>query len=172
MTVIESGNDGLKGVLPRTYQEFSNDTLFRLLRLVNSRTAAQKLRSTLSTRIANLTRLNPTRVDPIERFQKLLDDYCAGSVNVEQYFGELVRLSNSLMDEEQGHCPKASTRNSSRSSIYLTRPGPSLSTAEEKGLKRVAEELLVTLKRDKLALDWRKEQQTRAARACCRRRRA
>jgi type I restriction enzyme M protein len=36
MGAIESENDDLKGVLPRTYQEFSNDTLFRLLRLVNA----------------------------------------------------------------------------------------------------------------------------------------
>lgn len=36
MVAIESENDDLKGVLPRTYQEFSNDTLFRLLRLVNA----------------------------------------------------------------------------------------------------------------------------------------
>jgi type I restriction enzyme M protein len=36
MLAIESENDDLKGVLPRTYQEFSNETLFRLLRLVNS----------------------------------------------------------------------------------------------------------------------------------------
>ena len=36
MAAIESENEDLNGVLPRTYQEFSNDTLFRLLRLVNA----------------------------------------------------------------------------------------------------------------------------------------
>ena len=43
------------------------------------------------------------------------------------------------------------------------RPGPDLSEAEKKQVKRVAEDLLATLKRDKLVLDWRKGQQTRAA---------
>jgi type I restriction enzyme, R subunit len=33
-------------------------------------TAAQKLRSMLTTRITNLTRLNPTRVDLLQRFQR------------------------------------------------------------------------------------------------------
>src|SRR4051812_20393464 len=36
MAAIEDENPSLAGVLPRTYQEFSNDTLVRLLRSVNS----------------------------------------------------------------------------------------------------------------------------------------
>jgi type I restriction enzyme M protein len=36
MAAIEDENQQLAGVLPRTYQEFSNDTLVRLLRSVNS----------------------------------------------------------------------------------------------------------------------------------------
>jgi type I restriction enzyme M protein len=36
MAAIEQENEDLAGVLPRTYQEFANDTLSRLLRLVNS----------------------------------------------------------------------------------------------------------------------------------------
>src|SRR4051794_21729676 len=36
MAAIEGENNQLDGVLPRTYQEFSNDTLVRLLRSVNS----------------------------------------------------------------------------------------------------------------------------------------
>jgi len=126
------------------------------------RTAAQKLKSMLSTRIANLTRLNPTRVDLIERFQKLLDDYNAGSINVQQYFDELVKLSNSLTDEEQRALSQGLNEEQLAIFDLLTRPGPNLSTDEEKQVKRVAEELLVKLKRDKLVLDWRKEQQTRA----------
>ena len=127
------------------------------------RTAAQKLKSMLSTRIANLTRLNPTRVDLVERFQKLLDDYNAGSINVQQYFDELVKLSNSLTDEEQRALSEGLNEEQLAIFDLLTRPGPNLSTDEEKQVKRVAEELLVKLKRDKLVLDWRKEQQTRAA---------
>jgi type I restriction enzyme M protein len=36
MTAVEEENEDLRGVLPRSYQEFSTDILFRLLRLVNS----------------------------------------------------------------------------------------------------------------------------------------
>jgi type I restriction enzyme R subunit len=43
------------------------------------------------------------------------------------------------------------------------RPAPELSEDETNQVKRVAEELLGILRRDKIVLDWRKEQATRAA---------
>jgi type I restriction enzyme R subunit len=43
------------------------------------------------------------------------------------------------------------------------RPAPELSEAETVQVKKVADELLAILKRDKLVLDWRKQQATRAA---------
>ena len=44
--------------------------------------------------------MNPTRVDLYERFQKLLDDYNSGSLNVETYFKELVEFSRALDQEK------------------------------------------------------------------------
>ena len=43
------------------------------------------------------------------------------------------------------------------------RPAPELTEAERLQVKAVAEHLLEVLKREKLVLDWRKEQQSRAA---------
>ena len=45
----------------------------------------------------------------------------------------------------------------------LTRPEPDLTDAERAELKKVAHDLLETLKRDKLVIDWRKKQQSRAS---------
>jgi hypothetical protein len=45
----------------------------------------------------------------------------------------------------------------------LTRPGPDLTETERKAIKRVAEDLLLALKRDKLVLEWHQNQQARAA---------
>jgi type I restriction enzyme R subunit len=126
------------------------------------RTAAQKLRSMLTARITNLTRLNPTRVDLYERFQRLLDQYNAGSLNVEQYFDELVKLSRSLTEEEARAVSAGLTEEQLAIFDLLTRPGPDLTSDEEAQVKRVAEEVLAVLKREKLVLDWRKEQRTRA----------
>ena len=45
----------------------------------------------------------------------------------------------------------------------LTKPEMKLTKAEEREVKKVAKELLETLKREKLVLDWKKRQTTRAA---------
>jgi type I restriction enzyme, R subunit len=127
------------------------------------RTAAQKLRSMLTARITNLTRLNPTRGDLYDRFQRLLEQYNAGSLNVQQYFDELVKLSHSLTEEEARAVSAGLTEEQLAVFDLLTRPGPDLTGDEEQQVKRVAEEVLAVLKRQKLVLDWRKEQRTRAA---------
>lgn len=44
----------------------------------------------------------------------------------------------------------------------LTRPAQTLSEPEKAQIKQAAREMLATLKREKLVLDWRKKQQTRA----------
>ena len=44
--------------------------------------------------------LNPARVDLVERFEKLVADYNAGSMNVEEFFQQLLAFSNDLTEEE------------------------------------------------------------------------
>lgn len=139
------------------------DTITAMFQAGRQRTAAQKLRALLSARVATLTRLNPTRVALAERFQRLLDDYNAGSINVQTFFDELVKFSHALDDEEARALAQGLTEEQQAVFDLLTRPDPGLSGDEERQVKRVAEEMLAILKRDKLVLDWRKEQQTRAA---------
>lgn len=45
----------------------------------------------------------------------------------------------------------------------LTKPEPKLTNKDKAQVKKVVRELLATLKQEKLVLDWRKRQQTRAA---------
>lgn len=45
----------------------------------------------------------------------------------------------------------------------LIKPEPQLTEKDRSQVKKVVRELLVTLKKEKLVLDWRKRQQTRAA---------
>ena len=139
------------------------DAVKEMFQSGHQRTAAQKLRSMLAARITNLTRLNPTRVDLYERFQQLLEDYNAGSLNVQQYFDELVKLSHSLTEEEARAISEGLSEEQLAVFDLLTRPAPELSADEEQQVRRVAQELLDILKREKLVLDWRKEQRTRAA---------
>jgi type I restriction enzyme R subunit len=127
------------------------------------RTAAQRLRSLLSARIAALVRLNPVRVDLVERFEKLVADYNAGSMNTETFFQELLAFSKTLTEEEARALSEGLSEELLAIFDLLMRPAPPLSDAEQAQVKRVAEELLTILKRDKIVLDWRKQQSTRAA---------
>ncbi len=127
------------------------------------RTAAQRLRSLLSARITALVRLNPVRVDLVERFEKLVADYNAGSINTETFFQELMKFSNTLTDEEARALSEGLSEEQLAIFDLLMRPAPELSEKETVQVKKVAEELLAVLKHDKIVLDWRKEQSTRAA---------
>jgi type I restriction enzyme R subunit len=117
----------------------------------------------LSARITALVRLNPARVDLVERFEKLVADYNAGSINTENFFQQLLEFSNALTEEEARSLAEGLTEEQLAIFDLLMRPAPELSEAEEAQVKRVAEELLAILQHDKIVLDWRKEQSTRAA---------
>ena len=127
------------------------------------RTAAQRLRSLLSARIAALVRLNPMRVDLVERFEKLVAEYNAGSINTERFFQELLDFKNALTEEEGRSLAEGLSEEQLAVFDLLMRPAPELSEDEKTQVKRVAEELLTVLKRNKIVLDWRKQQATRAA---------
>jgi type I restriction enzyme R subunit len=127
------------------------------------RTEAEKLRRAVAAKASALARLNPTRIDWLERFQKLIDDYNAGSVNVEEFFKQLVTFAQGLNEEERRGL--AEHLDEEQLAIYdlLMRPAPALTDVEIIQVKKVAESLLELLRREKLVLDWRKEQQSRAA---------
>ena len=127
------------------------------------RTAAQRLRSLLSARITALARLNPARVDLVERFEKLVEDYNAGSINTEMFFQELLKFSKTLTTEEARSLSVGLTEEQLAIFDLLMRPSPELSDVEKVQVKKVTGELLAILKHDKIVLDWRKEQTTRAA---------
>ncbi|WP_297919792.1 type I restriction endonuclease subunit R [Metallibacterium sp.] len=129
----------------------------------HKRTEAEKLRRLIQGRLDAMVQLNPSRADLAEKFQQLIDAYNAGSKNIEELFDELVRFTRELSAEEQ----RAVAENLSEEELalfdILTKPEPRLSKAEEAEVKRVCRDLLATLKREKLVLDWREKQQAKAA---------
>jgi len=127
------------------------------------RTEAEKLRAAVAAKVAMLASLNPSRAEWVERFQKLIETYNAGSVNVEEFFMRLIEFTRALNEEERRGL--AENLDEQQLAIYdlLMRPAPELTEAERNRVKSVAESLLELLLREKLVLDWRKEQRARAA---------
>ncbi|WP_278348331.1 type I restriction endonuclease subunit R [Stutzerimonas kunmingensis] len=126
------------------------------------RTEAEKLRALLSMKLETMLTENPTRKDFMEKFQKLIDAYNSGSLNIEVFFKQLVDLTADLQVEDQ----RAIRENLSEEELalfdILTKPVPELAEKERAQVKRVCKELLETLKAEKLVLDWRKKDRARS----------
>jgi len=123
---------------------------------------AEVLKNQIAAKLGQLLRHNKTRAGFMEKFQRLIDDYNSGAINIETFFEELVKFARGL-EEEEKRCI-AEGLNEEELSIFdlLTRPDMKLTKKEEAEVKKVAKELLLTLKEEKLVIDWRKRQQTRA----------
>jgi type I restriction enzyme R subunit len=125
-------------------------------------TDLEALKAAIRAKLDKLVRLNRTRADFAEKFEALIESYNAGSRNIEQLFEELLKLSNSLDDEQERHVRENLTEEELVIFDILTRPAPELSTDERAEVKKVAHELLTRLK-DLLVLNWRKKAAARSA---------
>ena len=92
----------------------------------------------------------------------MIEEYNAGSRNVEWFFNQLISLAQELKAEDRRAIAESLTEEELTIFDLLTKPAIELTKQDEAQVKRVAKELLETLKREKLVLDWRKRQQTRA----------
>jgi type I restriction enzyme R subunit len=110
-----------------------------------------------------MVRLNRTRINYLEEFQKMIDEYNSGASNLETLFDRLMSFTKRLSDEERRGIAEQLSEEELVIFDLLTKPDMTLSKTEEIEVKKVARELLESLKREKLVLDWKKRQTTRAA---------
>jgi type I restriction enzyme R subunit len=129
----------------------------------HKRIEAEKLRGAINRKLVQMVSLNRSRMNYLEKFQKLIDEYNSGSYNVETFFTKLVEFAQGLNAEEKRGISENLTEEELAIFDLLTKPEMILSTKEEQEVKKVAHDLLETLKKEKLVLDWRKRQQSRAA---------
>jgi type I restriction enzyme, R subunit len=143
------------------------DALKRQFEKGRKRMEAERLRRLLEGKVAIMIRLNKSRMDYLAKLQEMIDEYNAGSINVETFFSRLVEFSRSLQEEDQRHIKENLSEEELAIFDLLTKHNMQLTKKQEQEVKKVAEELLETLKREKLVLDWRKRQQSRAAVEVC-----
>jgi type I restriction enzyme R subunit len=126
-------------------------------------TEAQKLRGAISQKLVRMIRLNRTRIDFLQEFQKMIDEYNSGTANVETWFAKLTAFARKLSEEDRRGIAEQLTEEELVIVDFLTKPEITLTPSEEREVKKVAKTLLSTLKQEKLVLDWKKRQATRAA---------
>lgn len=138
------------------------ETLKKKFAKERRRTEIEKLRGAINAALKRMVRLNKTRVDYLEKFQRMIDEYNQGAANLEEFFERLLNFAKELQEEEKRGVVAGLSEEELAVFDLITKPDMKLTNDEEARVKRIARELLQTLKREKLVLDWRKTQATRA----------
>ena len=99
---------------------------------------------------------NPTRYELVERIEKLITDYNAGSINIDEYLRRLIKLSKTLTEEEERAVREGMTEEELAIVDLLTQPDPVLTDEERETVKASAKKLLEHL-HEKLVQDWRRK---------------
>lgn len=93
-----------------------------------------------------MLRLNKSRINYLDKFQQLIDEYSSSSRNVERLFSDLVEFAQELNFEDK----RAISENWAEEELaifdLLTKPDITLTEKEKQKIKQVAKELLSTLK--------------------------
>jgi len=121
---------------------------------------AEKLRGVINSKLTQMVRLNKTRINFMEKFQQLIDEYNAGAINIEVFFYRLMDFAKQLNEEEKRGISENLTEEELALFDMLSKPN--LSNKEKQEVKLASKKLLKALKEEKFVLDWRKRQQTRA----------
>jgi len=124
---------------------------------------AEKLRDEAEDKARKMAEANPTRQHLVERLEKLVADYNAGSVDAEQFFEALKAFIGEMDVEEQRAAREELSEEELAIFDLLTTPEPKLTKAEEQEVKRVARSLLDKLRDLTGAIDWVRGQETRGA---------
>lgn len=139
------------------------DALRQRFEAGHRRTATERLRGAINRQLQRMVRQNRTRMDYLETFRQMIEEYNSGAVNVEVIFERLITFVEDLEQEDKRSIAESLSEEELTIFDLLTKPQIELSPEEREQVKRIARELLATLKREKLVIDWRKEQGKRAA---------
>lgn len=80
----------------------------------------------------------------------MIEEYNIGSCNVEQFFNDLITFARDLETEDQRAIAENLTAEELTIFDLLTKPEITLTNQEEHTVKQVAQQLLETLRREKL----------------------
>jgi len=152
---------------PLDLSKIDFDALRKFFKKAHKRAELERLRAAITAKLQAMVAVNRTRADFLEKFQALIDEYNAGSANVEAIYEQLVQFAQKLNEEEQRHIKEKLTEEELAMFDILTKPRVDITAKEEREVKKVAKAMLQSLKAEKLVLDWRKRQQSRALVRLC-----
>ena len=138
------------------------DKLKDIFRRNRKNTVTESLVSAIESRLSQMVNLNRTRIDYLEKFQKMIDEYNSGACDKDAFFENLMKFIKDLNDEDKRGMKEGLSDEELAIFDLLTKPEIKLDQKELHKVKEVARDLLKRLKEEKLVLDWRKRMQSRA----------
>jgi type I restriction enzyme, R subunit len=126
------------------------------------RSATQRLIKQLGDDVEASARRNPSRLDLVEKLRKLIDEYNAGSLNVDEMLRRLQSLTQQLSEDEKRTASEGLTEPELAVFDLLTKPDPLLTDEQLDEVRAIAHKLMAHIT-DRLVLDWRKKAETREA---------
>ena len=124
----------------------------------------EDLRLFIDDKLQKLVNENITRTDFAGRLQRIIDEYNSGSMNVENYFDELVEFSKKLKEEEERHIRENLEPDELEIFDLLRQTNKNLTRKEEQLVKLAARDLLKKLQevKDRLFVaDWYRDEVSR-----------
>src|SRR3989344_886778 len=121
---------------------------------------AEHLSAELEEKIKEMIRKNKLRKHFLDRLNKLLHEYNTGSHDLDLFFDQLVELAKELSEEDRRAVSENLTEE--ELAVFDILRKENLNPAEVDQVKKVAKELLSKLKAEKLVLDWKRKEETRA----------
>jgi type I restriction enzyme R subunit len=126
------------------------------------RSSVRRITGQISTQVEAAALRNPSRLELVKRLRALIDEYNAGSLNVDEMLRRLQSLSRDLSEEEERAVREGLSEPELAVFDLLTKPDPELTDDERDEVKRIARKLMEHIQ-DKLVLDWRRKAETREA---------
>ena len=128
------------------------------------RIEVERLKGMIENKLQMMVNANKTRINFLERFQEMIDEYNSGAKNIEELFDKLIQFAQDLNEEEKRFI-REGLNSEEELTIFdlLTKPEMKITKKEEKDVKKISRTLLNKLKTEKFVLDWTKKQQARAA---------
>lgn len=123
-------------------------------------TQIARMKAAIKSKLNSMVRFNRSRVDFLEKFQQIIEEYNSGAVNIELFFDRLLAFVKKLNEEEKRGIEENLTEE--ELALFDLLKKPDMTKKEAQQVKLASKELLDKLKKEKLVLDWRRKQQARA----------
>ena len=143
--------------------EIDFDQLRERFRTGRKHIEAERMRGLIYRKLSEMIRLNRSRIDYQEKFEQMIAEYNDAAIDVDVLFQQLIELAGELNEEDQRTIAEQLSEEQLAVFDLLTRPELELTERERDKVKAISRQLLDILQRERLVLDWRQRQQSRAA---------